>query len=330
MQLKDHEKAAIIIIALESEEEGLGSSLLKELPREKIGKIADAMRSFGNVSRELANDVLQEFLDSFDNQSNYINSDHSTTLFVLRNALGPDDQLVKDIESNSSHRLRILEDFEDGALYELIKNENDQMIVLVLAHLSAIRSARIMKLFSSERRVGLVVRIAKLGEVDLETIDIVADFLEAGFRAQKAKVSITNKGSNYVAEVLSSMGSESAANLLEQIETTNPDLADEISKHLFNFEHVCRLDRDALADLARKVDIKSWAVALKGEKQESLSKILEAMSERNAVILSEEIAILGRIRKTEQELVRSKIIAIVREKIESGEYKDPNSEEAWV
>ena len=101
-----------IIIALESEEEGLGSSLLKELPQEKIGKIADAMRSFGNVSRELANDVLQEFLDSFDNQSNFLNSDHSTTLSILRNALGPDNQLVKDIESDSSHRLRILEDFE--------------------------------------------------------------------------------------------------------------------------------------------------------------------------------------------------------------------------
>ncbi len=85
-------------------------------------------------------------------------------------------------------------------------------------------------------------------------------------------------------------------------------------RHLmFVFEDLLLLDVNAVKELLAKVDRKILTVALKGTSEKMKTHLLQAMSQRGADMLREDMDSMGPIKIKEVEAAQQQIIAVVRQ-----------------
>src|SRR3712207_7690573 len=89
-------------------------------------------------------------------------------------------------------------------------------------------------------------------------------------------------GVESLASILNHAGRSAEKNVLQAIERTHPDLADEIRQRLFTFDDVATLpDRDVQLVL-REVDQKDLALALRGVGDDVRDKLMANLSSRRS------------------------------------------------
>ncbi len=101
--------------------------------------------------------------------------------------------------------------------------------------------------------------------------------------------------------------------ILESIEQVNPSLVETIRHLMFVFEDLLMLDISAVKEVLAKVDRKILTVALKGTSDQMKNHMLQAMSQRGAEMLREDMDALGPIKIKEVEGAQQQIIAVVRQ-----------------
>jgi flagellar motor switch protein FliG len=97
------------------------------------------------------------------------------------------------------------------------------------------------------------------------------------------------------------------------MEANNAKLAENIRHLMFVFEDLLLLDVDAIKEVLGKVDRKILTVALKGTSERMKIHILQAMSQRGADMLREDMDAMGPIKIKEVEAAQQQIIAVVRQ-----------------
>lgn len=107
--------------------------------------------------------------------------------------------------------------------------------------------------------------------------------------------------------------------ILESLEETNPELAEEIKNMMFVFEDIAKLDDRAIQRVLREINTRDLAVALKTASAEVKSRIYKNMSSRAREMLEEDIEYLGPVRLREVEEAQQRIVSIVRQLDELGE-----------
>jgi flagellar motor switch protein FliG len=100
---------------------------------------------------------------------------------------------------------------------------------------------------------------------------------------------------------------------LDSIEQVNPSLVETIRHLMFVFEDLLLLDINAVKEVLSKVDRKILTVALKGTSDQMKSHMLQAMSQRGAEMLREDMDALGAVKIKEVEGAQQQIIAVVRQ-----------------
>jgi flagellar motor switch protein FliG len=82
---------------------------------------------------------------------------------------------------------------------------------------------------------------------------------------------------------------------------------------MFVFEDLLLLDANAIKEVLAKVDRKLLPVALKGTSEKMKTHILQAMSQRGADMMREDMDAMGPIKIKEVEGAQQQIIAVVRQ-----------------
>ena len=90
-------------------------------------------------------------------------------------------------------------------------------------------------------------------------------------------------------------------------------LAETVRHMMFVFEDMLVLDVNAIKEVLAKVDRKTLTVALKGTSEQMKNHLLQAMSQRGAEMLREDMEALGPIKIKEVEAAQQQIIAVVRQ-----------------
>ena len=93
----------------------------------------------------------------------------------------------------------------------------------------------------------------------------------------------------------------------------NPSLVETIRHLMFVFEDLLLLDISAVKEVLAKVDRKILTVALKGTSEQMKNHMLQAMSQRGAEMMREDMDALGAVKIKEVESAQQQIIAVVRQ-----------------
>lgn len=317
--LTGKQKAAVLALVLG---EDLTAEIFKRLDDDEVQDISREISMVGAVPADVTDQVVEEFYNLTLAKEYMTIGGIEYAKKVLIKSLGPEearkiiDRLVKLLEKSAG--FSSLEKINPQQLSKFIQNEHPQTIALILAHLSASQAAELISALPEDMRTEIVIRMANLEEISPEIVKKIAMVLDQKLEALGSYSLEEYGGVKAVSELFNRMDRRASRNVLEQIESRDPELAASIRDLMFVFEDILLIDDQGVMEILKRVDKKSLALALKGSNDELKTKFFRNMSQRAAEMLKEEMEYLGPIRVKEVEKAQHEIVEIVRNLEEEG------------
>jgi flagellar motor switch protein FliG len=215
--------------------------------------------------------------------------------------------------------LEAVQDMEPNQLIQLIKDEHPQTIALILVHLEPNVASEILGRLPEQVMGDVALRIANLNKVLAGMVKEVDKVFEEILQ-NKDRVSTQEAGGvGRLAEMLNQIDGTIVEQIIDQIEESDADLAEEIKQMMFVFEDVVLVDDKGLQKVLRSVESQELAVALKAASEEVKQKIFRNMSQRAAEILKEEMEVSGAVRMKDVTDAQQKITRIIQDMERKGE-----------
>jgi flagellar motor switch protein FliG len=134
-------------------------------------------------------------------------------------------------------------------------------------------------------------------------------------------------GKDKIAEILSHMSTQDSKDILNSISKENNQLADDIKELMFTFDDVLDLSENDMQLLHKKIQTNDLLLATKGASDEIKDKLFSGISVRKKTMLIEELELAGKVKRSDVEDARQRIMNILREMIEQGEV---SLDDEWI
>lgn len=317
--LSGKQKAAILLITLGPE---LSAQIFQHLKDEEIEQLTLEIANIRKVKNEEKEDIVSEFHEMCVAKEYISQGGIDYAKDILERALG--SQKAIDIINRLSSTLQVKPfDFvrktDPSQLLNFIQSEHPQTIALIMAYLEPEQAAIILSALSPERQSDVARRIAIMDRTSPEVIREIEKLLERKLSSVVSEDFTSAGGVKSVVEVLNRVDRTTEKTIMETLEVSEPELAEEIKRLMFVFEDVVQLDDRAIQQVLREVDTKELALALKGASEEVNNKIRKNMSKRASDMLKEDIDFMGPVRLRDVEEAQQKIVNIIRKLEEAGE-----------
>lgn len=314
-QIPGVRKAAILLVMIGDE---ASSSILKELDEDEVQIISREIARVQSLTSEQAEGVLEEFYQMAIAHDYVVKGGVDYARKVLINAFGPEqakrmlDRLMKSL-GNETLSFDALQKTDPQQLAKFIHSEHPQTIALILSHLNPTQAAGLLYSLPSEMRADVALRMASLDQISPEIISKIAGIIGVKLKSLGSMSREAYGGVTAVSEMFNRLDSNTTKDIIDAIEEANPSLAESIRHLMFVFEDILLLDVNAVKEVLAKVDRKILTVALKGTNDRMKEHMLQAMSQRGAEMLREDMDALGPIKIKEVEGAQQQIIAVVRQ-----------------
>jgi len=312
-------KAAILLLTVNHEAAG---ALLKELSTEMVEEVTRQLASLGEVPASLAEQVVEEFY-SLRMGSEYVKEgglDYAKML--LKDSLDSKlaDKVVQQIQTQVQKTpFSFLQKAESENLLTFIQDEHPQTIALIISHLAHHKAAEILVGLPQQKQIEVVRRVANMEQTNPDVIKEV----EAGLESRLSNLLMQSAekvgGVETVAEVLNLCDRATEKNIMEGIESEDPDLVESIRRLMFVFEDVLKVNDRGIQSVLKEVDNEELCVALRTASDELKEKIFSNMSARAADLVKEDMEYMGPVRLSDVEAAQQRIVDIVRRLEDAGE-----------
>ena len=320
VKLSGIQKTAILLITLGSD---LSAKVLKKnFSEEEMEKITGEISMFENVPREVQKAVLEEFLQYAQAREYLLRGGFDYAKELLQKAMGNDkaleilDKVAVNLQNVPFSTLRKT---EAKHLFNFIRDEHPQTIALILTYLHPEQSSMIMAALPPEQQADVARRVAIIDRIAPEIIKEVESVLERKMSMIVPHHEQHTGGIKTLVNILNRVDRSTEKTILEELETNDPELADEIRKLMFVFEDIIKLHDVAIQRVLREVDQKDLAKAMRGSNEEVANRIYKNMSRRAADMLKEEIQFMGPVRLRDVEEAQQRIVQVIRRLDEAGE-----------
>lgn len=307
-------RAAALLLALGPD---ISASVLRLLPEEDVSRLTWEIVGIGKLAPDDRDDVLTNFYASVLGRDFVTLGGVDYAQNMLERAFGKDrahelvGQLERTARQNPFSFLRNMDPREVG---NFLQNQHPQVVALVLAYLGAERAALVMQSMPANVQAEIAVRLAIMErttpDVIAEVEDAIRDRLGSAF-SQRQEVTLAG-GIDSVVDLLRKVDLQTEKAILDGLESTDPETADEIKKRMFVFENITLLDDRSIQRVLREVDGKDMSIALKGGTDEVRDRVMRNMSERAGKMLEDDMAALGPVRLRHVEEAQARIVAIIR------------------
>ena len=320
--VKGAQKAAIFLLSMG---ETYTANVFKTLDEISIKKIGRYMSKITYISSDVLNSVMQEFIKSFEDDSNLAVSGKSFLEDIISKTL--DEDTARDIflAIGSQGKEEPFSDFkyipaED--LINLIKGEHPQTIALILSQIPRDKAAEIMSILPEKIKPDVAFRVLNIGDVQEEMIRELDDTLKSELFAMgmSQKKGDTNKfdGVEALANILNEVDKTTEELVLSSIEENDPDLVEKIKQKMFVFEDLVNVDDKSFRDILKNVDNQGLVKALKTATDTMKQKVFKNLSEGASIMLKEDMEFVGPVRLKEVEDAQQDIIKNAKRLEEEG------------
>jgi flagellar motor switch protein FliG len=328
--LKGRQRVAAALVALGPEKAG---ELLKHLSDAEIQAVSAEMAHLRRVPAEVTAAVLDELVYTVQSDEQAAVGGRDFARAALEASLGKTraEEVMEAVDSRDGARpFSFLRKTPPDQIVAFLSEESHQTIALVVASLHSTLAARVLASLPPEVQTDVSLRIATLSEANP---DVIRE-LETGLRNKLANVLDTDLtdtgGVEALAAILNNAGRSTERNVLQNIERTHADLADEIRQLLFTFDDIVNLpDRDVQL-VMREIDQKDLALALRGVGEDVREKLMGNLSSRAAELVRDDMETMGPQPKAVVEEAQSNIVAAVRRLEDAGQITLARGEETEV
>ncbi|MHB8916633.1 MAG: flagellar motor switch protein FliG [Desulfocucumaceae bacterium] len=320
IKLNGTQKGAILLITLGAD---LSAKVLKQnFTEDEIEKITGEISLFENIPRDVQRGVMEEFIQLVQAREYLMRGGFDYAKELLEKAMGQQkaieilDKVAVNIQNVPFSSLRKT---EAKHLFNFIRDEHPQTVSLILTYLHPEQASLIIAALPPELQADVARRVAIIDRIAPEVIKEVEGVLEKKLSMIVPHHEQQAGGIKTLVNILNRVDRSTEKTILEELETNDPELADEIRKLMFVFEDIIKLHDVAIQRVLREVDQKDLGKAMRGSNEEVAARIYKNMSKRAADMLREEIQFMGPVRLRDVEEAQQRIVQVIRRLDEAGE-----------
>ncbi len=310
--LSGTEKAAILLMCLGEE---ATAKVFETLSDAEVREISRCMVNIEHIPAEVSREVVAEFHRT---QKTHAGIFVRGNEFVKKAIAGSSNQeraekLMEAVAWEDEARpLETIAIMQPHMVASLLENEHPQTVALILSTQKIDHSAKILNYLSDTVRADVMYRIARIDQVSPEIVGQIEDALrrEIGIVARQDKQQQLG-GVNRVVDIINNMGQGADKDILEGIEKTDPDMAEEIRKNMFRFEDLINLDGRTLQTVLREVNNDQLTLALKSASDNLKETIFQNISGRAAEMIQDDLEAMGPVKLSEVETMQQTIVKII-------------------
>ncbi len=313
------EKASLLLLAVGQER---AASVLKNMGPKEVQLIGTTMASLGNISSDMVDVVLEEFITQIKSQTALGMDSDEYIRDMLTDALGVDkagSMIDRILLGKNSKGIEQLKWMDARAIADLIRLEHPQIIAIILTLLDSDQSAEVLGLLPENMRSDLMFRIATLNSVQPAALRELDEIMEKQLTGSDSMKSSSIGGVDTAANILNFMDGAVSEVMMEQMTETNSELSQEIQDKMFVFQDLKVVDDRGIQTLLREVSTDQLLLALRGVEDELKEKIFSNMSKRAAEMLRDDLEAAAPAKLSEVELAQKDILSIARKLSDSGE-----------
>ena len=309
-------RAAIIIASLGTE---LAAEVCVRMSEDAVRAIANELARIEAMSSKERREVLKDFAEGCSDMQPVGGLEIAKEL--LSRTLGNDSSsnllLAHD---DGLDRLRYLAEMDASVIGRRLEGEMAQTAAVILTQLSPTKAAGVLQEMPEERRREVLSRAATVRSLAPGALKALARGLGEMFAPSSVgDQPSTDDSLSFMIDVLTNLDQSTEETLLEELESVDAELAQQIRENLFTFEDVLNLPDRALQTVLRSVDDRVLAMALKGLEDDAGQRIRDNLSERASEALDEELEAMGPVRVSDVDGARSDIATQTRELAEAGD-----------
>ncbi|WP_252178610.1 flagellar motor switch protein FliG [Endozoicomonas sp. 4G] len=310
----------IAILLLSLGEKG-AAQVFKHLSQREVRQISATMATIAPLKRDQVQEVLDLFFHTYRYDSALSGSSKGYLNKTLKLALGDKEAkgVMDSIFGGESNSLEAMKWMDSGTITELIVDEHPQLQAVVLTYLGATQATDVLMRLPAKNHQDLLSRVARLQELHPSIIEELNIIFDANIGKMSTSQNTTVSGLRQVADIMNRMNDTSVQSLLGYFKEQDKKLAEQIEQQMFLFEHLMRLDEDALRKVMAEVSQDILALALKGAAQEMVDAIVGTMTKRSSKFLLEDIENLGAVRASQVQSARNDVLRAARQLAASGE-----------
>ncbi len=311
-------RVAVFLICLGEE---ATARIFEELSDDEVRQVTRAMASIDHIPMDIKEKVFATFRESqnlfaglFVKGNNFARSAIAATAGEKRSKLLM-DQFLSGTETKSLETIALM---APPMVAGLLQQEHPQTVALILSTQHIEHAAEILTHLPESIRADVAYRISKIDKVSPVVLSRIEDALHREIGLVSGKTHKKVGGIDAVVGILNHMKNNLDNDILEDMEQTDPEMAEEIRKKMFTFENLVALDGRSLQMILREVNNDSLTLALKTASEQMKEKIFSNMSARAADMIRDDLDAMGPVRLSEVELMQQAIVKIALKLEEEG------------
>ena len=314
-KLSGPEKAAVILLALGEDHAGVW----RQLDEEEIKVISQAMAGLGQVTSNVVEDLLVEFVSGMGGGA--ITGSVELTQKLLASIMPGEkvDTLMEEIRGPAGRTMwDKLGNVNEAVLANYLKNEYPQTVAVVLSKIRSEHAARVLAALPEDFALECVTRMLRMEPVQREILDKIEQTLRTEFMSNLARTS-KRDSHEMMADIFNAFDRQTETRFITALEERNREAAERIRALMFVFEDLSKLDPGGVQTLLRTVEKDQLALALKGASDALREMFFTNMSERAAKIMREDMETMGPVRLREVEQAQMAMVQVAKDLANKGE-----------
>lgn len=291
-------KVAKFLLLLGKEE---AAEILKHFDAEEVEAISREIAEIKSIDKAEARALLAEF-GVAGSRSRGFPAGPATAKQMLTAAFGEtraEKILNRALPETRERPFRFLNEIDDHQILLLLRNEAAPTTSVVLPYLLPQKAARVLESLPPDLQKETIRRIAKLKKVDPEVIVRIEGTLKERIRTQGKVITEEIDGRDALANILKHLEYSQEEKILGEIASFDPELSEDVKNRLFTIELVFKIDDADLQAILRDYDDEEIATVLKAKTPRIREHIFSNLSSRRQAIVEEEMARLGKMRKSD-------------------------------
>jgi flagellar motor switch protein FliG len=322
-RLSGPQKAAILLLSLG---EDAASEVIKNLSEDEIKEVSQYMARFQHVTPSDVDRVMNEFYLVAE-KGRFLPAPPETKVEYLKKILARavgEEQATQTVQGLVQRKpespFEELRWHDPQTIANFLAGEHPQVIAVILANLGdpALAQAVIAAL-PGDMQQDILTRYARIRVIPDEWLAEIEASLGEDMAASRTRPAPGTLGEQRVTGMLGAAPQPMEDLLIEHLRLKNPELAERISRRLFSFADLIKIDNYGVQLILKRTPGDDLVLALKLADEPLSRHLFRNMSEDAARKIQEALDGLGPIPVSRIEAAQKRIANTARVLIESGE-----------
>lgn len=310
--LEGPQRAAIALLSLDEE---VATQVLAKMPEADVRRLVEAVEHLDDVGGDVIASVLEELERSLSSPLAVVKTGGTKYVRKLADAAFGAERAQKLFGVTApppTDPLQLLRTARVNAIAQLLTEEHPQIAAVVLTQLPAAVAAKVLALMPSDTAADLTGRLSELEEVPEHAVTEASESLvralelAGGLASSDARAMFD--GLAFSAAIVNEMSSEAGDELLGKVAERDEAIASRIREALFTFEDLQRIASRDLGGLMRAVQSETLVTALQTATAELREHLLQALSQRAAATLRDDLSSASPKRLSEVEAAQREVV----------------------